>query len=210
MKKLSVIAGTPVDTRMGVDYISRKGGFEPVYMPCFDNPRMCHVFQMSDEAEKYAFMEKHFKKGMAEGIDEFFIYCNSLSGAFDFGKLAETLGVKVVTPLDAYKKLAKSYSRLGVIAANSQATAGIEKAFTGENPSCYIMGLGMLQLVEAVESKMPQAEIVEKYSLDGLVDFFNANGAEALLLGCTHFPYFKDAIRGIKVIDPADVMYELL
>ena len=165
---------------------------------------------MANEEEKYGFMEKHFKKAMAEGIDEFFIYCNSLSGAFDFPGLAKALNVKVVTPLDAYAKLAQSSSRLGVIAANSQATAGIEKAFTRENPQCYILGLGMLELVEAVERKMPPDEIARKYSLNRLIEFFKANNAEALVLGCTHFPYFKEALKGMDVIDPADVMYELL
>jgi glutamate racemase len=40
-----------------------------------------------------------------------------------------------------------------------------------------------------------------------------ACGAEAVLLGCTHFPYFKDEFKmccRVPVIDPADMMYEAL
>jgi glutamate racemase len=36
-------------------------------------------------------------------------------------------------------------------------------------------------------------------------------GAEAVILGCTHFPYFKKelaAYTSVQLIDPADLMYE--
>jgi len=233
MKKIGVIAGTPVDTQMGVDYLKKRsslasvtGGesFEPIYLQAFDNPRDCHLFQIADEAEKEKKITELFKKGLDMGAEEFFIYCNSLSAAVNFNEIAEKLGTKAVTPLNAYAELATKYNKVAVIAANNMATGGIEKAFTDKNPNCYVLGVGLLEMVEMVESKLAPSEIIEKSSLYGLINFFRANGAEALILGCTHFPYFKEALKALpevmgsfgdqngafEIIDPADIMYKLL
>lgn len=218
MRKLGVIAGTPVDTGMGVDYIKKRGGFEPIYLPAFDNPRQCHIFQMAHFAEKKVEMSKLFDKGIAEGCEEFFIYCNSLSSAFDFEGLGEEYGVKVVTPLTAYRIIAKKYNTIGLIAANNQATAGIEKALTHENPACYVYGMGLLSVVEAIEAKKLSSAIVQEFALDELLDFFIRSHAQGMILGCTHFPYLKEPLTKLAkemdpkfdIIDPADIMYDNL
>lgn len=218
MKKIAVIAGTPIDTNMGIDCINfynkiNNGAYDPICLNAFENPRQCHVFQMASFEEKDEIMSKLFKKGINQGCEIFFIYCNSLSAAYDYKTLGERLNVKVITPLMAYAKLAEKYKKIGVIAANNQATAGIEKAFTDANQNCYVNGIGMLQLVEAVESEMPAAEIVSKFELKKLAEFFKDNNAEALVLGCTHFPYFKDELKRVcdlEIIDPAEIMYNMI
>ena len=219
--KIAVIAGTPVDTKMGVEYLAEKDPqAETIYLPCADSPRECHVFQMQSEDEKYKGMEKLFEDAIAQGADRFFIYCNSLSSTVDFSALADELNVKCVTPLDVYAKLAAGYKCVGLIAANNQATGGIEKVFTDANPDCYVIGTGLLNLVENIESGfrkegpayLPEA-IVDRLHLRELCSFYERNGAEALVLGCTHFPYLKDALSKITVlpiIDPADIMYDML
>ena len=218
MRKLAVIAGTPVDTQMGVDFINQKGGFEPVYLPAFDNPRLCHVFQMAHFAEKKAEMSKLFDKAIELGCEEVLVYCNSLSCAFDFEALGEEYGLKVVTPITAYRLIAKKYNCIGLIAANNQATGGIEKALTKENPACYVYGMGILSLVEAIEAKKVSSAIVQEFALDELIDFFIKSHAQGMILGCTHFPYIKDPLERLAkemdpsfdIIDPADIMYENL
>lgn len=195
---------------MGVDYINSKGEFEPVFLPCFDEPRACHLFQMAEQAKKEAKMLEIFSEGKSLGAEAFFIYCNSLSAVFDFKRFGLKNGFKCVTPLDAYAKIASGYKKLALIAANSQGAAGIEKTFTELNPVCSVMGLGFLELVEAVEAGLPAAAIVENFGLLRLIEFFRANGAEALVLGCTHFPYFKEQLSGMEIIDPAELMYEAL
>lgn len=220
-KKIAVIAGTPVDTQMGVDYLNKKDpNIQTIYLPLEDNPRACHVFQMKTDEEKHVQMKAHFEKGLEMGAEAFFIYCNSLSAAFDFKSLSKELNVPCVTPLDAYKKLAKDYNCCGLIAANNQATAGIEKAFTLENPSCYILGSGLLFLVEEIEKGFRNEgpdftpdSIVEIHSLKKLCDFYKDNGAQCLILGCTHFPYIHKALESVSdlpLIDPADIMFSLL
>ena len=212
MRKLAVIAGTPVDTKMGVDYINKKGGFEAIYSPAFSYPRECHVFQMAGYMEKRGKMENLFNSLISQGVKDFFIYCNSLSASFDYDRLAADLNVKCVTPLNAYEKIAKKYQKLAVIAANNQATGGIEKVITNENPACYVHGMGLLDMVEAIEKRIAPAEIVSSFKLYDLLDYFKALGCEALVLGCTHFPYLKEELEGhgLEIIDPAEIMYELL
>ena len=49
--------------------------------------------------------------------------------------------------------------------------------------------------------------------LDALLSSFAASGSEALILGCTHFPYLAAQIRAVfdgAVIDPNFRMLELL
>ena len=53
----------------------------------------------------------------------------------------------------------------------------------------------------------------EAHHLAQLADWFAACGMEALLLGCTHFPYFKEALArrtSLPLIDPTQEMLELL
>ena len=219
-KRIAVIAGTPVDTRMGVDFLNKKDPeITAIYLPLEDNPRACHIFQMKSDAEKHAQMKAHFEKGLGLGAEAFFIYCNSLSASFDFRALAKEMNVICITPLDAYEKLAADYRCCALIAANNQATAGIEKTFTLVNPDCYVIGSGLLFLVEDIERGFrnegpeytPDA-IVQRHSLKELCGFCKENGAECLILGCTHFPYIRkalEAVTDLPVIDPADIMYEL-
>ena len=68
-------------------------------------------------------------------------------------------------------------------------------------------------LVDAVEQRLAPEEIVRRFALAELADFFRRNGAECLILGCTHFPYFRQALEqctDLPLIDPADRMYERL
>ena len=219
--KVAVIAGTPVDTQMGVDYLNNKDPeIQTIYLPLENNPRGCHLFQMKTQEEKHSQMKALFLKALDLGADAFFIYCNSLSAAFDFKALAKELNVPCVTPISAYEQLAGNYNCCGLIAANNQATAGIEKAFTIANPDCYILGSGLLFLVEDIEkgfrkeSPLYAAEsIVERRKLEVLCSFYKNNGAQCLILGCTHFPYLRTALETVTdlpVIDPADIMYSIL
>ncbi len=219
MRNIAVVAGTNVDTQMGVDYINEMSEtdrrlYRPFAYPAFDTPMHCHTFQMQSNAGKLDYFEKLFKNAIKENnVEGFFVYCNSLSAAVDFEYLGKKLDVRVATPLMAYREIAQKTSKLAVIAANNQATAGIEAAFTEKNPECYVMGLGMLELVEAVEAKISPEEIIEKFNLVQLIDFFEKNGAEALVLGCTHFPYFEEELKKrckLPIINPAEKMYYML
>ena len=60
---------------------------------------------------------------------------------------------------------------------------------------------------------MPPELIQERHRLAALAAWFADGGMEALVLGCTHFPYFKEALAartGLPLVDPAEEMLRLL
>ena len=212
--KVAVIAGTLVDTAMGVAYLNRRDPeIEAVPYPATNSPRAGQLFQLAPEEEKRARFEEIFGDAERRGIRDFFVYCNSLSGVFDFEGFAAQRGDRVYTPLQVYRELGERYTRSAVIAVNNQSTAGIERSLYERNPNAEVIGLGILSLISAVEDRRDPEEIVESFALGDLMRFFEQNGVECLILGCTHFPYFRDALSKrtrLPIIDPADVMYENL
>ncbi len=223
--KVAVLAGTPVDTQMGVEYIKTKnsetGGqcflplCEPVSADCDEQVK----FQYSDADGKYAVIDNIFNYAMAEGVRDFFIFCNSLSAAFDFDKYSVYKSmetdeeIRIYTPIQVYRRLGKKYSRVGVMSANNLSAHAIEEAIMSSNPDIYMIGTGNMAIVRAIEDDLSPEDIVGKCGISHLLKYFEACGAEALVLGCTHFPYIKEEIEkltDLPIIDPADEMFEAL
>lgn len=76
-----------------------------------------------------------------------------------------------------------------------------------------IISIGMLSLVWSIENKLNPHEIIEKHNLNVICDWLWHNGAEAILLGCTYFPYIYDElikVSPIPIIDPTAIMIRLL
>lgn len=211
-KKVAVIAGTQVDTQMGMDFLAEKDpALELMFHPVALTPQACHLIQLRSEAEKDTIFQEHFAKAEEQGIRDFFIYCNSLSACFDFETMAASRGDRVFTPLQVYRELGRGYRRLAVIAANNQSTAGIEKCLYEHNEDISVIGVGYLAMVEAVEARLDPDELIDRFELEALCRYFERNGCEALILGCTHFPYFQEALAkrtSLPLINPADLMYE--
>ena len=223
--KVAVLAGTPVDTAMGVEYIKNKNSevegqcflplCDPVSVDCDAQVR----FQYSDEDEKRAVMDNIFDAETAEGVRDFFVYCNSLSGSFDFDTYAvmksldTDVDIRIYTPLQVYRSLGREYRRIGVMAANNLSAHAIEEALMAANPDIYMVGTGNMAIVRAIEDGLTPEEVVEKCGLRHMVKYMEACGAEAIVLGCTHFPFFRDELAGLTelpVIDPADKMFDAL
>ena len=104
-------------------------------------------------------------------------------------------------------------SSLAFIAANAQGLAGIERVLLDANPGLDTLSTAALPVVLAIEAGLPPEELVQRHRLAELADWFADCGMEALLLGCTHFPYFKEALArrtSLPLIDPAAKMLELL
>lgn len=224
--KTAVIAGTTVDTQMGVEYIERKtheagieSGFVPLYCPVsFDCDEQVK-FQYSDDDEKRAVMDNIFDMAIGEGVRDFFIYCNSLSGSFDFDTYALKKSIesgediRIYTPLQVYRSLGAEFSRVGVVAANNLSAHAIEEALMSSNRDIYVIGSGNMAIVRGIEDGLSPDEIAENCGLRDMAKYMEACGAEAIVLGCTHFPYLKDAMAkrtGLPLIDPADRMFEAL
>lgn len=136
---IAVLAGTPVDTRMGVAYLEERG-LPGVPFPLSRGPREQTAFQHAPAADKRRQALAVLRGAMAQGCRRAFVYCNSLSAAVDFPGLAEETGMRIVTPLDVYRRLAPRYRALGVIAANAQGLSGIEKVLLEANPALDLLG----------------------------------------------------------------------
>ena len=207
-EQIAVLAGTPVDTQMGVACLA-KAGLTGLAFPMASDPRRQTAFQLSSQEEKTAAVRAVLEKARDHGCGKVFVYCNSLSGAVDFEPLAKETAMTIVTPLDIYRELAPKYRRLGLIAANAQGLAGIERTLFAANPSLDLLGACMLPVVLAIEAGQPPEELVEHHHLPELAEWFRRCGMEALVLGCTHFPYFKEALAkrtSLPLMDPAEEM----
>lgn len=222
--KTAVIAGTPVDTQMGVEYIERKTqeagtepGFLPLYYPVSLDCDEQVKFQYTDDDGKRAIIDALFDDAIAEGVRDFFIYCNSLSGSFDFDRYALKKSIeagediRIYTPLQVYRSLGREFSRVGVMAANNLSAHAIEEALMASCPDVYAIGTGNMAIVRMIEDGAAPEEIVEECGLEEMAKYMEACGAEAIVLGCTHFPYFKEELAertALPLIDPADRMFE--
>ena len=130
---IAVLAGTPVDTQMGMDVLQEKD-LAGMAFPVPKNPREQTAFQVSSPDKKYQTILSILRKAQNLGCRKAFIYCNSLSSSIDFPSISQEIDMPIVTPLDVYQKLAPQYHRLGLIAANAQGLSGIEKTLYEANP----------------------------------------------------------------------------
>lgn len=211
-KWIAVMAGTPVDTEMGVEVLRQHGLAARAYAMAAE-PLAQTAFQNQDEAAKTAAVRQVLSEIASAGSSRVFVYCNSLSGAVDFDHLAAETGLQIVTPLAVYRQLATRYERLGVIAANANGLLGIERTLYAENPQLNVLGTTLLPVVGAIERGEDSAAIIHRYHLAALSQWFADAGMEALLLGCTHFPYLKDTLAAqttLPLIDPAEEMVAML
>ena len=88
-RKVAVLAGTATDTRMGADFLRcRDNNIEALEYPVSKDPQQQTVFQISSENEKKKVLSDIFDDAISKGSNDFFIYCNSLSAAFDFEPFA--------------------------------------------------------------------------------------------------------------------------
>ena len=211
-KWIAVMAGTPVDSEMGVAVLEKHGIVGRAYAMAAD-PIAQTAFQNQKMAVKMDVIRDTLSEIRVCGTEKVFVYCNSLSGAVDFETLANESGMQIITPLTVYRQLAQNYTRLGVIAANAQGLAGIERTLYAANPALHVLGATLLRVVEAIEMSEKPQDIVRRYGLAALIEWYAACDLEAVILGCTHFPYFKDELSkqsALPMIDPAEEMVRLL
>lgn len=208
--KVAVIAGTPVDTQMGVEFISKNAPqFEPISCPVSDTPQQQTLFQIMPESQKERRIAEIITIAKRVGAKAAFVYCNSLSGSVDFEKLSLIHNIKAVTPLNVYTQLAEKHSRIGVIAANNQSLAGIEQAAMLGNPNVEVIGVSLLPVVKLIEQKIEPKRIVDEWRLCDIMSYFKSCGAEVAVLGCTHFPWIENELIAhseLPIINPADYM----
>lgn len=215
--KVAVMAGTPVDTKMGADILDEKK-FEISLCPISKSCDEQNDLQILSKKELSHLVEDEIKVLKEKKIEKLLVYCNSLSSIVDFNLFSKKYDIKIVTPYDAYKKIAKEIKSAIILAANSISTANIEEFIKSENKDVDFLTVGNLNLVYLIENEKDKEMIIKKAAIEEFINFCEnikmRYDDKSLLLSCTHFPYIKEEIKKftktIKIIDPAMYMLKEL
>ncbi len=151
---------------------------------------------------------------ISKGADIIVVACNTATAAA-IATLRQEYPVKFIGMEPAIKPAALS-TRTGVIGV--LATAGTLKADKYLNTKGKYaegikitehIGQGFVELVEKGDTDSPEAESTVRASLKPLLD----EGADRIVLGCTHYPFLMETIRKVagelqpdrevEIIDPA-------
>ena len=202
--RIAVMAGTPMDTKLGVDLLMENGFTQTISVPISKNPVEQTTFQSLEEDEREQYI-RGVINGMKNDIDAVFVYCNSLSSVVDFDKLQEEYKLPMITPMQMYRTLGVEHNYLAVMAANSHGLTGVENNLYIANPNLKVFGVTMLELVKAIETGKPEEEIIKQFDFQSLFHYFESTEIEAVVLGCTHFPYVKTELEQLSNIPIIDV-----
>ena len=211
--KIAVMAGTPIDSNLGAELLKSYGYDEVVLVPISNNPVEQTTFQALEDEERENIIVKIIDELNEKGCDAIFVYCNSLSSVVDFDRLAEKMNISIITPMQMYRNLGLEYKYLAVMAANSHGLTGVENNLYVSNPRLRVLGLSMLELVKAIEEGNKPEQIVEDFNFKTLFNYFELTNVEAVVLGCTHFPFIKkklEKITNLHIIDVGVFMIESL
>lgn len=209
---VGVIAGTPIDTRFGVHYLEQRQ-IEALGHSISASPQEQTELQALN---RDALTDKTIAAILglaASGANAIMIYCNSLSGAVDLARVRAAVDLPVVTPLDVYRSLVGKYRKFGLLAANCQSCAHIERLLLELDPRAKVIGVGNLQIVEDIERGYTPEAILRDHALVDIGSGLRKSGVEILILGCTHFNYFYEALKGqvcLEIFEPSEHMVDYL
>ena len=203
--KIAVMAGTPIDSKLGESLLNSYGYNDIVLVPISNNPVEQTTFQSLNDSEREKIIVEIIEQLKEKNCEVIFVYCNSLSSVVDFDRLAIEHNIKIVTPMQMYRNLGLEYKYLAVMAANSHGLTGVENNLYVSNPSLRVLGLSMLELVKAIEEESHPEKIVKDFNFEVLFNYFEQTKVEAVVLGCTHFPYIKKELEKITNLPIIDV-----
>ena len=203
--KIAVMAGTPIDSKLGESLLNSYGYNDIVLVPISNNPVEQTTFQSLNDSEREKIIVEIIEQLKEKNCEVIFVYCNSLSSVVDFDRLAIEHNIKIVTPMQMYRNLGLEYKYLAVMAANSHGLTGVENNLYVSNPSLRVLGLSMLELVKAIEEENSPEKIVKNFNFEVLFNYFEQTKVEAVVLGCTHFPYIKKELEKITNLPIIDV-----
>ena len=210
---IGLIAGTPTDTCFGLNFLQSRN-YQGIGLPISETPQAQTQLQALSKEKLTQHVLATVKQLAEEGADCCMIYCNSLSGAIDIDTINASSNIPLVTPLDVYAELTMQYRNFGLLAANCQSCANVERIILEHNPTAKVIGIGNLQIVEDIEVGLKPEKIISLHALTDLTDALVKSGVQVFILGCTHFDYFFDELlaitQGIKLFQPSERMLELL
>lgn len=211
-RRIAVLAGTPVDTEMGANFFSQYG-YVTISGITATDPKEQSYLQMFGRDKLYNITRSLIFDFARKGAEAAVVYCNSLSCALELDRLRNECPIPIITPLESYELIVKNYDFIGILAANGQSLHRLEEICINYKPEIKLMGASMLPVVEAIEKQMPPGKIINDNGIVKLVNGFSDAGAQCIILGCTHFPYFREELSSylqIPVLNPAVAMMDML
>lgn len=211
MEAIGIIAGTKIDTKLGQLYYNKF--CRTIGYPISENPQEQTRLQALDCSTLTKEVQKAITYLARKNADPIIIHCNSLSGAIDLGRIRASNTQRIITPLDIYSQISGRYRIFGLIAANCQSTANIEKVILSNNKDAVIIGFGNLNIVNDIEKRKASSEIIKKHRLAQLCEIIKSSGAEVIILGCTHFTVFYEELKRLtnqKIIEPSEEISKTL
>lgn len=211
---VGVIGGTPKDTELGVEYYESNGMV--VYGEVIAlTPQEQTILQYLSREELTDRVMKAVDRLKERNIDIVLIYCNSLSCSIGIGFLRAYAEIPIITPLDIYREIASqySYSIFGILAANGNSVAGIERVLREVNKNAEAITYANLRVVQDIENRLPPLDIIRLHSVDKLIEIMASDGAEMIILGCTHYVYLYNDLSlsfqfSVPILDPSYLMLQ--
>ena len=210
---IGIVAGTATDTRFGLEFLAARG-VRGIGVSLSASPQAQTQLQALERGALTEQLIEAIMQLHAGGAAAAMIYCNSLSGAVDMVAVKAASPIEVVSPLQVYAELTQRYRNFGLLAANCQSCANIEREILARNHTAKVIGIGNLQIVEDIEDGVAPEMIVQQHALDDLAAALVKSGVQILILGCTHFDYFYAELLehcdGIRLFLPSERMLQLL
>jgi glutamate racemase len=139
------------------------------------------------------------------------VACNTASSvALEYLRGHLSVGISGVIQPGAQAAVRTTASRIGVIGTETTiASNAYRDTILSFNGTAQIFSRSCPLLVPLVEEGWPENHPVVREALSEYLSFFDGKPVEVLILGCTHYPLLKNAIRarmgqGVRVIDSAE------
>ncbi len=187
---IAVLAGTPVDTSIGVELLQQKG-YVAVGYPIAQTLAEQNHLQNTNTTELFHRVLKAIASAKVQGIKRGIIFCNSLASALELKYLKMESDVELLTVMDVYKqlslRLAEGEGTIGIVAFNANGAAGVERFLCPYLPQKSFVSVGWYPLVDGIEQRRDPHELLQEVGINEVVRGFVCQGVQNVVLGCTHF-----------------------
>ena len=147
---------------------------------------------------------------LGKGADIIVVACNTATAAAiaDLRRLWPSVPFVGIEPAVKPAALGSRSSVIGVLATKGTLAGSnyldLRDKYSEKVRIVQRVGEGFVELVEAGILEGPEAEAVVRRAVEPLLE----EGADTIVLGCTHYPFLKDTIQkivgpGVRIIDPA-------
>lgn len=181
-----------------------------------DTARVPYGTKSQETVKEYALQITQFL--LQKKVKLILIACNTVSASAE-SAIRELAGsVPVFGVIEAGAKIASEINSspklIGVIGTLATVVSGAyERAIKKQNPGISVFSKACPMLVPLAEEGWTHNDVARK-TLEIYLDDFRTRDLDALILGCTHYPLFKDMIVEVlgnsntRIIDSADVIAE--